>query len=69
MSIKLDIEWTPQGSPDRTQGSLAACYRHIVDTKPCNVSVRSQNGCVDRKTEKSRIEIEAEFRLKSLDNK
>ena len=50
MSIKLD---TSNGHPRvpqimYTQGSLAAYYRYIVDTKP----VRRQTGSVDRKTEK-----------------
>ena len=35
MSINLDTSnETHQGSPDGTQGYLAACYRNIVDTKP-----------------------------------
>ena len=61
---------TPGFLKPYTQGALAAGYRHIVDTKPCNVSVRRQTECIHRKTEKkSRIELEAEFRLKSLDYK
>ena len=65
MSIKLD---TSNGHPRvpqtmYTQGSLAACYRYIVDTKP----VRRQTGSVDRKTEKSRTEFEADFRREVLD--
>ena len=27
-------EHTPQGPPERTQGSITAYYRNIVDTKP-----------------------------------
>ena len=35
MSKNLDTSnETHQGSPDGTQGYLAACYRNIVDTKP-----------------------------------
>ena len=43
---------TPGFLKPYTQGSLAAGYRHIVDTKPCNVSVRRQTECIHRKTEK-----------------
>ena len=25
---------TPQGSPDSTHGSVVACYRNFVDTRP-----------------------------------
>ena len=43
---------TPGFLKPYTQGSLAAGYRHIVDTKPCNVLVRRQTECIHQKTEK-----------------
>ena len=44
-----------QGTPDGTQGYLAACYRNIVDTKPSHFffaesGIRSN---VESKTEKA----------------
>ena len=41
VSINLDTSnETHQGTPDGTQGYLAACYRNIVDTKPSHFFFR-----------------------------
>ena len=37
MSIWDATNKTPQSSPDRMKGSVAACYRNTVDTKPVAV--------------------------------
>ena len=42
------LEWNTPGSPDGTQGYLAACYRNKVDTKPSHFS--KPNPEADRKS-------------------
>ena len=37
MSIRDATNKTTQSSPDRMKGSVAACYRSTVDTKPVAV--------------------------------
>ena len=66
MSIKLD---TSNGHPRVPQIVRSDHWLLAIDTLSIPSLAMFQSGCVDRKTEKSRIEFEAEFRLKSLDNK
>ena len=64
MSIKVDISnETPQGSLDRTQGLVAACYRNAVDTKllqPLKLNSK-RNRRPNRKDEKKHTESNFDY--------